>query len=332
MVMELKSRAEEAVEFVELENAMLQPVWGTVKDQHDRILTWSKTCKTDDHLEQFSRCGHYDYKLTKGFVAYNNSYGNVYHVLREWIAAIAVYHQHNLLQDDVVVLLPRFFDGVDYARNELINAAIAFFGIENHVLFIDTALEAVRVETLFYPKVLCSGFYLDEVPYFGDMMGKLGGFILGESIGLIMKQKKSSPALGYLSRADSMKRRLVNEPKLAWYLHSSHGADIFSMSGKTLFQQVYLFNRYSRIISPHGAGLANLSLLAPDCLAESSFAVLEIMPEDYVNDCFKVLAGEKYIEYRRCLSRLTSAQGNNVHDNTYRCPPEALRRKLEGFW
>ncbi len=102
--------------------------------------------------------------------------------------------------------------------------------------------------------------------------------------------------------------------------------------GSVLFQCHDYDSSSRRVISPHGAGLAGLSLLTPECLVESRFAVLEIMPEDYVNDCFKVLAGEKGIEYRRCLSRLTAAPVEKVHDNTYRCHLEALRRAMKGFW
>lgn len=110
----------------------------------------------------------------------------------------------------------------------------------------------------------------------------------------------------YISRNDAETRRLMNEQRLLAYL-TPLGFEVYYLSTLSMSEQVMLFAAASLIVAPHGAGLANLSFSMPEC------CVIELMPETYVVDCFKVICDTLNIRYRRVMCQPV-VPANNSHD------------------
>ena len=83
----------------------------------------------------------------------------------------------------------------------------------------------------------------------------------------------------YISRADAVTRRVINEAEVVAYL-TGQGFEIITLTGMPLQQQIALFAEAEVIIGPHGAGLTNI-LFAP-----REATLIELMPNDQVNHCF----------------------------------------------
>jgi capsular polysaccharide biosynthesis protein len=75
----------------------------------------------------------------------------------------------------------------------------------------------------------------------------------------------------YISRRDSRKRTLANETELEAML-TDQGFDVVSLGGLAFEDQVRLFRNAELIVSPHGAGLANVIFCRPGT------RLLELMP------------------------------------------------------
>lgn len=91
------------------------------------------------------------------------------------------------------------------------------------------------------------------------------------------------PAAIYISRRDSSKRPMGNEAELECAL-SEAGFHIVTLSGRTFQDQVRLFRSARLIVSPHGAGLANVIFCRPRT------RVIELMPSVRDNRCMERLS------------------------------------------
>jgi hypothetical protein len=110
----------------------------------------------------------------------------------------------------------------------------------------------------------------------------------------------------YITRADADTRRVCNELELQACLISL-GFEVHQLSTLDMTKQVELFASASVIISPHGAGLANIIFCNPECL------LMELMPESYVVDCFKVIAEKVGLVYQRVMCKPVNP-GDGLHD------------------
>lgn len=87
------------------------------------------------------------------------------------------------------------------------------------------------------------------------------------------------PRKVFISRKDSPKRGISNESEVSSLL-KRYGFTEVLMSSLSLEEQVVLFNRADVIVAPHGAGLVNL------VFGKEDLKVLELIPSNYINDCF----------------------------------------------
>lgn len=94
----------------------------------------------------------------------------------------------------------------------------------------------------------------------------------------------------YISRKNAYKRKILNENKLILYLKSK-GFEIIELEGLAIKQQAELFMSASTIVSPHGAGLANLVFCKPQT------KLIEILPEKDFGDFYKIIADNLKIDY-----------------------------------
>ncbi len=67
----------------------------------------------------------------------------------------------------------------------------------------------------------------------------------------------------YLSRRDATARRMANEDAIC-SIASRYGFEIVEASGLTIIDQIQLFAQASHVVSPHGAGLANILFCLPE--------------------------------------------------------------------
>lgn len=296
-----------------IKDAFLQPVWGTVKYPDGSFVDWSLSSKPDDHLVAFGKNFTPNLTIEKAFVSYNNSYGNIYHLLREWFAAMFVFYKQNLKSQGYKLLLPNFFNGINYADNALIKNAINFFELNSSVIFLNTRLDCIFIKELIYPKVLSGCFYPFQIQILGSVIEKFSCYLLGDYSNYLHLKPKI--VLGYLSRADSKNREVLNESDFAWNLHKKFGADIFTLSNKSLLEQIIAINSYSFVISPHGAGLSNLSFIIGN--NSNKFGVIELMPKDYDFNFYSSIALERDFIYEKFLLDSIDISSKSIHSHTY---------------
>lgn len=104
----------------------------------------------------------------------------------------------------------------------------------------------------------------------------------------------------YVSRRSAVHRRITNEACLVKKLESV-GYTVVVLEAMSLKDQVRLFAGARSIISPHGAGLTNLTFCSRGA------RVLEIFAEGYVNVCYWAIANLAGLEYAYLVARPTEA-------------------------
>jgi capsular polysaccharide biosynthesis protein len=118
----------------------------------------------------------------------------------------------------------------------------------------------------------------------------------------------------YISRLGSERRKLLNEPEIVALL-GMHGFEAVQLDGMDVRSQVLLFAEASHIVAPHGAGLTNLLFCSPGT------TVLELLPTNYVNWCFRRAASLRQLRYG-CLVGEAPAPWNTdwPHANSWTLP------------
>lgn len=102
-------------------------------------------------------------------------------------------------------------------------------------------------------------------------------------------QRSNNPYV-YISRNDSAKRRVLNEPQLVQTL-SRYGFQSFELSKLSFREKITLFAHARIIIATIGAGQANLVFCAENT------HVIELMAEDFAQPFFNDLANKVGIHY-----------------------------------
>jgi capsular polysaccharide biosynthesis protein len=108
----------------------------------------------------------------------------------------------------------------------------------------------------------------------------------------------AGPDAIYVSRRDSAKRPLSNEAEVEQAL-ASLGFSIVTLTGLTFDDQVRLFRGARLIVSPHGAGLANVIFCRPGT------RVMELMPSLRDNRCMERLSTVCGVNHEVTLSPAT---------------------------
>jgi hypothetical protein len=146
--------------------------------------------------------------------------------------------------------------------------------------------QSVHVSKLLVPSTLYKPF--DFAPFIeSDQINK----VLHESGIGRLQSISSSPEKVYVSRVHARRRRMVNEAKVEKIV-KAHDYAIVNLEKLNVGDQVRLFMNCKKIMSPHGAGLANLVFSNPQSLAE----VQEITSPLYFNPCFLAIAHRLQLE------------------------------------
>ena len=126
----------------------------------------------------------------------------------------------------------------------------------------------------------------------------------------------------YISRVGSERRPLLNEAEIVALL-GMHGFEAVQLDGMSVREQVLLFAEASHIVAPHGAGLTNLLFCTP------GVTVLELLPTNYVNWCFRRTASLRRLRYG-CLLGEAPAPWNTdwPHANSWTLPLGDLAKLL----
>jgi len=94
----------------------------------------------------------------------------------------------------------------------------------------------------------------------------------------------------YISRAHARYRKLKNEPELMNLL-ARYGFRMIQLERLSVFDQAKIFSSARVIVSPHGAGLANLTFCRPGT------KVVEIYSPQYINPLYYVLSNQMELDY-----------------------------------
>src|SRR5690606_30967189 len=103
----------------------------------------------------------------------------------------------------------------------------------------------------------------------------------------------------YISRSRSLCRRIINESEIKPILEEFNFTPLF-LEDFSLDNQIQLFHFATRIIAPHGAGLANIMFCA------RGTQVMEIFEPTVTRHCYWSLATAKGLSYS-CFMATTSA-------------------------
>jgi hypothetical protein len=243
------------------------------------------------------------------FLGYNAAFGNHYHVILEWLPTFLEFR--DLVDPTAMLLLPE-----SQRSNGALNAGLALLGIESKVRFLkDSASNPVGFERLYYSDYLhgTHNYMLAEslVNFYKE---------IGRSVSRVFNVP--TPERLYISRADSKNRTVENESLLIAELCADHRFVAVTLAGMPFPLQVLLFNNARVVISPHGAGLANLVFKG-----DGDRAICELQPAAYKNPCFERIA-QTYGDTYTSVSMIDVASGEHQHHLRSRLDDQALNEVL----
>lgn len=212
--------------------------------------------------------------LGKVYMAYNNNYGNAYHVLLEWARALWTFRELSLSQLGYTAVLP-----ASHKRNHYLEGLIAYLDLSQDIRWMDDLVTGGwwELRQLVYPRILSSDNFDYRFPQqFADFYAAWTAYLT--DLAPTAEERRI-----YISRRDSPSRRLLNEPEIE-SLVEEYGFSVHTVSGMNLFDIASLFSSASCVVAPHGAGLANL------VFHSGPRSILELMPSTYVNPCFQVIS------------------------------------------
>lgn len=114
----------------------------------------------------------------------------------------------------------------------------------------------------------------------------------------------------YISRAHARYRKVINEPQLIGLL-AKYGFRVIQLERLSVYEQAKQFSSAQIIVSPHGAGLANLTFCRPGT------KVLEIYSPLYVNPLYYVLSNQLGLDYSYAVGQgyVPGVPAHNIMDD-----------------
>lgn len=106
----------------------------------------------------------------------------------------------------------------------------------------------------------------------------------------------------YVKRGNVSRRKVINEAEVINLLEN-YGFESVVMDNKTVQEQAEMFSETEAIVALHGAALANLLFIQP------GVKVIELIPYNYVNNCFYAMANYGEADYYYLQGENTN-QGN----------------------
>lgn len=209
--------------------------------------------------------------------------------------------------EDAVLLMPALTKSWQRSTLELVPE------VRGKAIFLGEQTK-VHCDTLkFAPRLLAADYtpHPDRVKMFGEFRRRADDGV-------------QRPERIFVSRADSNIRVLENEEELI-SIAKEFGFEALTLSGKSVKDQINIFSKAKYIISPHGAGLCNVSFCHP------STTLLELHKNTTVQWSIRRSCSPVGLRYG-CLIGLDNPSQTraNVHDYTWRLSAEAFRACLEG--
>jgi capsular polysaccharide biosynthesis protein len=133
----------------------------------------------------------------------------------------------------------------------------------------------------------------------GQMEEWVCNFLRESFLDTLPPVEKKYPAYFYISRNDSRSRNVTNEEELIQVLND-FGFTTLSLSGLSFEEQVRLFNSAKIIVSPHGAGLANLVFCQPGT------KIIEVFSQGWIGTMYYDLAQKLGLDYYYQIDRTSS--------------------------
>jgi capsular polysaccharide biosynthesis protein len=184
--------------------------------------------------------------------------GNYYSLVIKFGSDSNYYHWlHDVvirLHDIVERLPPDTLFVVPPGRREFQDEALAIAGVAHARLWEFDGSGVERFENLYFspPSALTRQDSPDAEIWFRDRALRRYGLSLGPASRRI-----------YITRREARHRRIANEAEVEEVLHG-YGFETHLMEGYSLAEQVTLFSKAEIVVSPHGAGLANILFSPPE--------------------------------------------------------------------
>lgn len=112
----------------------------------------------------------------------------------------------------------------------------------------------------------------------------------------------------YLTRETARRRRVTNEPQL-WSELQAAGFAKIQLEHLTWTEQINVFRQAKIIVSPHGAGLANLVFCRPGT------RVVELFNRSYVHGCYARVASLQHLDYWPVVPSAPEPLNQSSHSN-----------------
>lgn len=129
----------------------------------------------------------------------------------------------------------------------------------------------------------------------------------------------------FISRADAVKRAMVNEAALAEAL-AARGFEKVLLEGMTLADQIGLFRDAAVIVAQHGAALTNLLYAAPGA---DGPAIVELHQENYLQQAFLKLCQVKRLRYVAVVNPMVDPGPDGRHESTWQADIPLVLQAIE---
>jgi len=150
----------------------------------------------------------------------------------------------------------------------------------------------IRAKNLIVPSLLCDYTRIKEKNNFGQpkyiykwICSFLRNSLMPDNFSEEYNYKRI-----FISRQNAAVRKIENEKEVNDFL-SKYGFEKVILEDMSVIEQISLFNSAEVIVSPHGAGLANLVFCKPKC------KVIELFSPNYILNFFWLLSGNVGLVY-----------------------------------
>ncbi len=115
------------------------------------------------------------------------------------------------------------------------------------------------------------------------------------------KRKVTNPERIYISRADTVVRRVVNEVEVIDFLNKFGFRNVI-LSTMSVAEQIALFSNAKVVVAPHGAGLTNI------VFCQHGTKVIELFSSKNIRNCYYIISNHCELEYYYLIGKYDSSR------------------------